>query len=255
LVDLGNGGEADEASFHGSENEEEEDEDDGKDIVGGSDSMLRDIDDMNALDQDGIDLETELEMLLQEDLESALKQFDLPLLVLESEGVDGDQSSSSCSKPSNSKGPQHLLGLHTPLRDKYRKHLQLQNKDGTKLAKELSNDKQIARQQSSDNKRQSNNIIQSQIEDLRDLLSRHFQLLIQQAVLATRSAAYHQEQNHKSESIVNKHSFPFPLRKESHPRHSPNLVSSNFVGIESTDELAEILDSSVGMLQELDQVR
>ncbi|KAL3931505.1 MAG: hypothetical protein SGBAC_011274, partial [Bacillariaceae sp.] len=66
-----------------------------------------------------------------------------------------------------------------------------------------------------------------QAQQLRHLLTRHYQLLVQQAILGTRAAHVQK------------------LNKE----------KSDFLSGETADDLAEILDGAVGMLQDLDQNR
>ena len=66
-----------------------------------------------------------------------------------------------------------------------------------------------------------------QSQQLRRLLTRHYQLLVQQSVLAVRAA--HTQKLHKEKS--------------------------DFLSGETADDLAEILDGAVGMLQDLDQNR
>jgi hypothetical protein len=66
-----------------------------------------------------------------------------------------------------------------------------------------------------------------QSQQLRRLMTKHYQLLVQQAILAVRAA--HVQKQHKDKT--------------------------DFLSGETADDLAEILDGAVGMLQDLDQVR
>jgi hypothetical protein len=76
-------------------------------------------------------------------------------------------------------------------------------------------------------------VTSEQQEQLRKLLEGHFQLLMQQAVLAVRSANYQKQRDF--------------MRKDD---ASPSMYTR-----EHEYELTEILDSAVGMLQDLDQNR
>lgn len=77
---------------------------------------------------------------------------------------------------------------------------------------------------------------QEQQQTLRTLLEKHQQLLLQQAVLAVRAANSH----------VRRRVIEVPT-----PQTAPEFVN----GGESGDDLAEVLDSAVGMLQDLEQNR
>jgi hypothetical protein len=68
-----------------------------------------------------------------------------------------------------------------------------------------------------------------QSQQLRKLMTKHYQLLMQQGILAVRAAQLHKLQK--------------------------NDKSDTFLSGETSDDLAEILDGAVGMLEDLDQVR
>eukprot|EP00586_Coscinodiscus_wailesii_P003953 CAMPEP_0172484138 /NCGR_PEP_ID=MMETSP1066-20121228/11451_1 /TAXON_ID=671091 /ORGANISM="Coscinodiscus wailesii, Strain CCMP2513" /LENGTH=461 /DNA_ID=CAMNT_0013248441 /DNA_START=164 /DNA_END=1550 /DNA_ORIENTATION=+ len=84
-----------------------------------------------------------------------------------------------------------------------------------------------------------------QLSLLRQLMSQHYQLLLQQSILAVRAA--HQQKMHREKQ---------PLRSQYHT--NANAIAANskiYLGSETADDLTEILDGAVGMLQDLDQHR
>ena len=115
-----------------------------------------------------------------------------------------------------------------------------------------------------------------QIIELRNLMSSHYQLLLQQSVLAVRSANLYRHQkgdcglasgraysrpegpltssvNAASGLVSAKEGGPI---KEMSRGDNPVLEPSDFFFCgESAEDLAEILDGAVGMLQDLDEVR
>lgn len=75
-----------------------------------------------------------------------------------------------------------------------------------------------------------------QMDEFQNLMDQHYQLLIQQAVLATRGAHYNRtHRTHTTLGDANRSPFA--------------------TGTETADDLVEILDGAVGMLQDLDQNR
>jgi hypothetical protein len=147
------------------------------------------------------DLEEELGSLLEEDLEAAVQSLMTsknPTTPSSMKPITAPSSNtpkaSGKSKPTDSEG--RTESPATPLRDAARQ--------GTRA--------QVTYQQA---------------QQLRRLLTRHYQLLVQQAILGVRAA--HMQK----------------LNKE----------KSDFLSGETSDDLAEILDGAVGMLQDLDQNR
>jgi hypothetical protein len=67
-----------------------------------------------------------------------------------------------------------------------------------------------------------------QVERLQTLLNRHYQTLVQQAVLAIQAA--HLNKTHKFRD------------------------KTDFLASETADDLVQVLDAAVGMVQDLDQV-
>ena len=211
-------------------------------------------------------------MLLEEDFVTALASVDLPMLVVEKTNVNQPQyeqdgsSSSSNSFPSTSmSSPLHKKSFsQSPIKINCESKLQNQAEDRRRTLVQ-----QQSQPQTSINGQGGSAVItHSQIDDLRQLLKTHFQLLIQQAVLATRSASFLQRKRERDRLKVaqipekeKQNMFPFHIQQPGHlsaPTSSvPQLeiTSENYIGSEAPDELAEILDASVGMLQELDQVR
>ena len=115
----------------------------------------------------------------------------------------------------------------------------------------------------------------AQIIELRNLMSSHYQLLLQQGVLAVRAANLQRNNKdtgnvfrggrQKKESSLNTVSAAAALltakqggvpKKDPEKREQPSLEPSEFFFAgESGDDLAEILDGAVGMLQDLDENR
>ena len=151
------------------------------------------------------DLEEELGSLLEEDLEAAVttlltskKPVSTPVA---STSVPSPNASASKAKKSGNanKGgkstPAPQESPSTPLRDAARHSART-------------------------------HVTYQQSQQLRRLMTKHYQLLIQQAVLAVRAAHVQKLQKDKSD----------------------------FLSGETADDLAEIIDGAVGMLQDLDQV-
>lgn len=147
------------------------------------------------------DLEEELGSLLEEDLEAAVQSLMTSKNPTTPSAIQPAPTpspttpkASGKSKPTNSEG--RTESPATPLRDAARQ--------GTRAL-----------------------VTYQQAQQLRQLLTRHYQLLVQQAILGVRAA--HMQK----------------LNKE----------KSDFLSGETSDDLAEILDGAVGMLQDLDQNR
>ena len=258
------GGE-DEASFHGSD---EEDDDDEPVSFRGINEEKFDINTYDANEDVSnnetiLDLDTELEMLLEEDFASLLASVDLPLLVVdrnETTHIEPQQNHSLSSSTAASPP----LPLHAHLQGNQDKIPSIQSAIETSKLPKIE-----LKQSAVKNKgRQSQGITHDQIGDLRQLLRTHFQLLVQQAVLATRSASflrqkYERDRVKAPKPSSNNKGFLCTRNKidtENQTSTSNTLStqmgmnSTNFIGNEVPDELAETLDASIGMLQELDEV-
>ena len=226
----------------------------------------------NCFNSDGmLNLERELEMLLEEDFETALASVDLPLLFVEKNDANQlhhDQDSSTSTAGTLTSAP-----ISSPLHKKSvsqspnKTKMQSQQKKQIQDRSNSCHDKSTFNGALTDSQGGGSVITHAQIDDLRQLLQMHFQLLVQQAVLATRSASYLQRKRERdrSKSISTSDNeqqniFPFhaqqPVSVNSQPPTVPQMgiTSENYIGVEVPDDLVEILDASVGMLQELDQV-
>ena len=120
----------------------------------------------------------------------------------------------------------------------------------------------------------------AQIIELRNLMSAHYQLLLQQSVLAVRSANYQRHMRSDYYSDHMRHGIASDVdaaaalvsakagvtastsankdseKKQTSRGDGPILRPADFFfGGESADDLAEILDGAVGMLQDLDENR
>lgn len=112
----------------------------------------------------------------------------------------------------------------------------------------------------------------AQIIELRSLMSSHYQLLLQQSVLAVRSANLYRHQKGGDCVLAGGRAYALPSTvdaaaalvsakkgrstQETTRGDDPVLEPSDFFfGGESAEDLAEILDGAVGMLQDLDEVR
>jgi hypothetical protein len=118
----------------------------------------------------------------------------------------------------------------------------------------------------------TNVVTPEQVAQLESLLSHHYQLLVQQSILAVRAASYSKAErtgaSSGSGSISNntvedaiagmggkqgKAARGKSLKQQSN-HHSSSAAVNDFYCGETADDLAEILDGAVGMLQDLDQV-
>lgn len=148
------------------------------------------------------DLEEELGSLLEEDMEAAVQSLMTSKKPTTPSTAKAATPSPKTSKTSGKKPPPKACANNnqespaTPLRDAARQGKRAQ-------------------------------VTYQQSQQLRRLLTRHYQLLVQQAVLAVRAAH---------------------LQKI-------NKEKSDFLSGETSDDLAEILDGAVGMIQDLDQNR
>lgn len=133
------------------------------------------------------ELEAELGSLLEEDLEAAVST----LLA----GTNKKNSPVTPSTPDHNKTSSEASSPTTPLRDAARTSLTV--------------------------------VTAHQVQHLQQLLRGHYQLLLQNSVLAVRAAQKHYEED----------------------------SSDKFYGGETPEDLTEILDGAVSMLQDLDQVR
>mmetsp|Transcript_27904 Transcript_27904/g.56468 ORF Transcript_27904/g.56468 Transcript_27904/m.56468 type:complete len:1493 (-) Transcript_27904:2915-7393(-) len=112
----------------------------------------------------------------------------------------------------------------------------------------------------------------AQIIELRSLMSSHYQLLLQQSVLAVRSANLYRHQKGGDCGLASGRAYALPSTvdaaaalvsakkgrstQETARGDDPVLEPSVFFfGGESAEDLAEILDGAVGMLQDLDENR
>lgn len=93
---------------------------------------------------------------------------------------------------------------------------------------------------------------EEQIAQLTALMSEHYQILLQQSILAVRAAHINKLSKENPSAMVISHEHEMDSSKP----QSRVLKSNNFFfGTETADDLAEILDGAVGMLQDLDQNR
>ncbi len=88
-------------------------------------------------------------------------------------------------------------------------------------------------------------------------MAQHYQLLLQQAVVAIRTAHYQKSSHSRSNS---NHHHGKAAKDHPTPTTTTNQAQLGVdwipvTGGESSDDLAEILDGAVGMLQDLDEVR
>ena len=239
----------------------------------------------NDFIDDIMDLEMELGELFEEDFESALASYDLPPLIVKDVDTNNTNSNLAIAKASgaaniNNTGYDQMVAAAPPTPDRKAKFSSNSNSssnsstvprlnsdaadDSTQKANGTSN---ISNGGNSNNmptktntntnatsKNDNNSITHEQIDTLRKLQRMHFQLCLQQLLLATRSAS-HLQQKKDVERFKND-GFPYGMAVV------PKVVStihmgkdsSSFVGVEALDELAEILDGAVIMLQEMDQV-
>jgi hypothetical protein len=147
------------------------------------------------------DLEEELGSLLEEDLEAAVQSL---------------MTSKNPSTPLSMK-PIAAPSSNTPKASGKSKAIDLEGRTESPATPLRDAARQGTRAQ----------VTYQQAQQLRRLLTRHYQLLVQQAILGVRAA--HMQK----------------LNKE----------KSDFLSGETSDDLAEILDGAVGMLQDLDQNR
>jgi hypothetical protein len=116
----------------------------------------------------------------------------------------------------------------------------------------------------------TNVVTPEQVAQLESLLSHHYQLLVQQSILAVRAASYSKAErtgassgssiNNTAEDATTgiggkqgKAARGKSLKHQSN-HHSSSAAVNDFYCGETADDLAEILDGAVGMLQDLDQV-
>lgn len=149
------------------------------------------------------DLEEELGNLLEEDMEAAVQSL---------------MTSKRPSTPSSIKPAAHNPSPKTPKTNNKKKKKDANTGQEPSPATPL---RETARQG------RRTQVTYQQSQQLRRLLTRHYQLLVQQSILAVRAA--HMQKIHKEKT--------------------------DFLSGETADDLAEILDGAVGMLQDLDQNR
>jgi hypothetical protein len=181
------------------------------------------------------DLEEELGSLLEEDLEAAVTT----LLTSKSSkpninnpttprtnkdgGTPSPPASASSSTKSNKDAPINANTNNSASATKGGKTSIPQESPATPLREAA---RQSARTQ----------VTYQQSQQLRRLMTKHYQLLMQQGILAVRAAQTHKLQKNQNDKLQ-------------------VSDTSCFLSGETSDDLAEILDGAVGMLQDLDQVR
>ena len=168
----------------------------------------------------GQDLEEELGSLLEEDLEAAVAT----LLTNKKPSVAPPSSSMTPSNHSTSTTPSPSASIDskaTPTPAHAATATAAANKSkGKQQASPATPLRDAARHRQTP-------VTSQQLKQLRRLMSQHYQILLQQAILSVRAA--------QSQKM--------------------NRERSEFLSGETADDLAEILDGAVGMLQDLDQVR
>lgn len=150
-------------------------------------------------------LEEELGSLLEEDMEAAVQSL------MNSKKPAGAASSGESMIVSSSPRTPRATG----------------GKKQSKAAQEIKSSSPATPLRESARQGTKTQVTYRQSQQLRRLLTSHYQLLVQQAVLAVRAAHFQK------------------LNKD----------KSDFLSGETADDLAEILDGAVGMLQDLDQNR
>ena len=169
------------------------------------------------------DLEQELGSLLEEDLEAAMTTLlskKPPAHVNNTLPI-----ARSTSTPVSTPSPQAATSESKRGMDASKTQQLQGEKDGQhgqKLESPATPLRESARQSS------RTRVTYRQSQQLRRLMTKHYQLLVQQAILSVRAA--HVQKQHRDKE------------------------KSDFMSGESADDLAEILDGAVGMLQDLDQV-
>eukprot|EP00978_Attheya_sp_CCMP212_P018238 scaffold49574_cov38-Attheya_sp.AAC.1 len=117
----------------------------------------------------------------------------------------------------------------------------------------------------------TNVVTPEQVAQLESLLSHHYQLLVQQSILAVRAASYSKAErtgaSGSGSSTSNTAEDAMPgmggkqgkaargksMKQQSNHHSSSSAAVNDFYCGETADDLAEILDGAVGMLQDLDQ--
>jgi hypothetical protein len=160
-----------------------------------------------------LELEEELGNLLEEDLEAAVQSMK----------TSKKPTSPKLSKPST-------ISPQTPKVTAKKQQVKTEKGEGQTSAGAAETPTTPLR----DAARQGTtaHVTYQQSQQLRRLLTRHYQLLVQQSTLAVRAA--HTQKAHSQKETKDK---------------------TDFLSGETADDLAEILDGAVGMLQDLDQNR
>ena len=99
-------------------------------------------------------------------------------------------------------------------------------------------------------KKKTPHLTAAQFATLEDLMKKHYQLLLQQAVLSIRAAHAQKYQNRNLQRIITTVSD-----KEDDATKKRKYAAAFWMGHESSEELMECLDGAVGMLMDLDQNR